>query len=219
MNYKFTEDDFLNEKENIKEYWERMHNDEMMCLLSNNSGNVIWKNLNIIDLIKKDKVILNIGVGTGRCTKELIDLGAIVDVLDISESAINNVRNIVRNSYIVKNLESIKDNEYDLVISNLVSQHMNDEDLIIQMKKIIKSLKEDGIFAVQQAGILDLINNTQDLVNQKGGRVCRTLSKFSELIESCGGIIMSMKIYEIYSHYNSYGYYLHVMKKINKEKK
>jgi len=127
--------------------------------------------------------ILNIGIGTGAETIELSKHNVIIDVLDISEIAINKVKDITRNQYLSSNIENLPINEYDIAVSHLVSQHIDDDELNKQIKYVLRSLNTTGTFAMQFAFNDDNDNKTHDLDSQKHGNICRSLSEMDSIIK------------------------------------
>lgn len=196
---------------NIKEFWEDKHKENNGGSLTGSKGKAVWTMLGITDLVKPNKVVLNIGVGLGFCTKELVDEGCDVYVLDIAQTAIDRVKDIVRGHWLASEIDKIPENMFDVVISNLVAQHMTDEDLQKQLEVVIKSLKYEGVFALQVAAKLNRKNEgIETLQYQMGGAVCRSLSKICQMVEKAGGIITSSKRSWVNAQFKSMGYALHI---------
>ena len=91
---------------------------------------------------------LDLGCGIGQYSKQLINYGYDVISADISDIALNKVKDF--NPNVVKldmrDRLPFQDNEFDLVFANLSINYFSDEDtkkLIIEIKRI---LKDDGLF-------------------------------------------------------------------------
>jgi len=170
----------------ITDWWDKNHKENNNLWLSGYSGEDIWKFLKIENRIIRNNKVLNIGVGTGKCTKDLFDKGMKVYALDISEFALDKVKDYTIKSWDVKDIWSIPPNFFDLVISHLVTQHMSDEDLKKQIKIVLEILNDEGIFAMQFASNKDNLFN-EDIKSQKVGGVCRTLDHIKEIVNDLGG--------------------------------
>ena len=199
----------------IKEYWDNAHKETKLGPLTNSSGISVWEELNIVDLIHKDSIILNIGIGTGRCTKDLIAIGAKVYVLDISEIAINRVKEIVSGYWLSDNIASLPKNTFDLAISHLVTQHIDLKTLTDQIKNVVIALKDGGIFAMQFAYSTYSLRTTEDptLDNIVGGGMCRTLGQMDDVVSSVGGEIVWAKKTLNCQYWHSGWYAVHIVKR------
>lgn len=207
----------------IKDFWEDAHKNNEELWLTGSYLQQIWEPMLILPYIKPGLKVLNIGVGLGRDTHELHTKDVIVDVLDISEIALERVKSITRNRYLSSNLPEIPTNEYDIAVSHLVTQHMNDEDLIEQINHVIRSLKPNGIFAMQFAFI---DNNQEDqkelnrvyknvlyIPTDKKGHMFRTLPKMKDIVESqCHGKISWVSNVRTYTTTPIKWYYIHITK-------
>ena len=143
----------MTDKSELAKWWDKTHEGKDIMWTTDTSGEGVWKNLKVKDLIKTSKTVLDIGVGLGRGTKDLYNEGLEVHGLDISIVALNKVKPFTKNQYLPT--DELPKNYFDLAISHLVAQHMCDEDLLEQMKKVILSLKPSGIFAMQFASFKD----------------------------------------------------------------
>lgn len=207
----------------IKEFWETAHQGNNELWLTGSYLHQVWEPMKILNRLTPEIKVLNIGVGLGRDTRELHDRKAIVDVLDISEAALERVKSITRNRFLSSNLSGLPINEYDIAVSHLVTQHMNDEDLIEQITYVIRSLKPDGIFGMQFAFIDDTpeaneqlnktYNNVINIPRENKGHMFRTLSKMKDIVESfCAGKIVWNSDVITYAHTPIKWYYIQIMK-------
>ena len=214
--------------ESVKNFWEKAHNENISLWLTGSGFNEVWKYLNILNLLSPNNNILNIGVGLGGETRELIKRNVIIDVLDISETALERVKNITRNQYLSSNINNLPINEYDIVVSHLVTQHMDNNGLNEQIKYVLRSLKSEGVFAMQFA----FIDNDQDTLIKLGkvyhhlsdvdvqlkGFMFRTLSEMNKIVEDNGGHISWISEERKFDKTPIKWYYIHIKNKIYNEK-
>jgi len=198
----------------LKGFWEEMHKTNNLRLLSNTKGIYIWKNLQIEKRIIKGNRVLNIGVGTGRGTKDLYDTGMIVDVMDISDIPLYKVEKYCQFLYLFPDNLPMYDVEYNLIISHLVIQHMNDKDILKQFKAVMSCLKDDGIMAIQFADVPNKIEaNRQRLTAVKAGGVLRTPEEMTTLINKAGGEVIWMSNKHTFKHTKAVWYFAHIRRR------
>jgi len=201
----------------VGDWWEYHHKGkgDFGLWLTGSSGRDVWHNLGISEYVFSKQVVLNIGVGLGNCTRDLVSCGCTVHVLDISISALEKVRGIVDACWLPETFNIVSEGTYDLTISNLVSQHMRDDDLIYQIANVTKTLKHGGIFAMQFAFAWDSelndLPNTEDTLI-KGGGVCRTLGKMIQLVQAAGGVVVWANRIGMYPDYRSGWYAIHIVR-------
>lgn len=200
----------------IEKWWELNHqgvNDRFLFWLTGSAGPEVWEYLEVADRIIAGTVVLNIGVGLGFCTRELARRKCIVHALDISESALQKVKDVAAEVWLPSSLSLLPADTFDLAISNLVAQHMSDCDLEDQIKRIVPALKQKGIFALQFACMLDPKNNNLDIVplsSLKHGSVGRSLAWFCQIVERAGGMVIGAKRIGLFPLYNSCWYMVHI---------
>lgn len=177
--------------EDISEWWDQKHEAQAIENLTNSSFDSTFKCLRINDKFKKGDVILEIGVGTGKCTKEMVDRGLKVAACDISSVALDNVKNFV--TEVFSTPEEYPTEKYDLVVLFNVAQHMANETLKKQIEHILRSLKVNGFCAMQ------LIDGEADDRNVSVidspiycvmGGVIRKPKYVTDLIESARGKVL-----------------------------
>jgi len=195
----------------IKEFWETKHKEDNAGSLTGSQGGAVWTMLGVNELVKPEAVVLNIGIGLGFCTKELVHRGCATYVLDISQTAVDRVKDVVKGYWLATDVGKIPGGMFDVVVSNLVAQHMSDEDFQKQLNVVVKSLKHEGVFAIQVAAKLDgKEHGKEDLQYQMAGAVCRKLSKMCQMVEKAGGMITSSKRSWVNKQFKSMGYALHI---------
>lgn len=106
---------------------------------------------------------LDLGCGIGQFSKKLIEYGYNVISADISDTALNKVKEFNNNVVKLDMREKLpfSDGEFDLVFANLSIHYFSDEDtkkLFLDIKRILKS---DGLFIGSVNGIqgLQVIKN------------------------------------------------------------
>jgi SAM-dependent methyltransferase len=177
-------------QESIHAWWDRAHKNDALIWLSGYSGPEIWERLEVDPLLSPKAVVLNIGVGLGYCTHALSGRGCTIHALDISDVALNRVRSIAT-PWLADNVASLPINTFDVALSHLVVQHMLDDALLPQMKAVIKSLKPNGIFALQFAKYTDKQSQNKPITSMaaKGGGVLRTVEAMESMAIEAGGEI------------------------------
>jgi 2-polyprenyl-3-methyl-5-hydroxy-6-metoxy-1,4-benzoquinol methylase len=102
--------DIENNSLSIQDFWELNHQQKIenyKFWLTGSLGPEVWRYLSIEDRILPGKIVLNIGVGLGHCTKALAKRGCIVHALDISENALEKVRDVVTHTWLPSSLQEI----------------------------------------------------------------------------------------------------------------
>jgi SAM-dependent methyltransferase len=177
--------------ERIGQWWDRAHDTDHQQWLTGSPGAEVWERLDVAGLLQPGVDVLNIGVGLGRCTRELAALGCAVSALDISPVAVERVKDVAT-GYLASDLGSLPANRFDLALSHLVAQHMRDADLLDQIHHVVRSLKPDGLFAMQYAdhkfGVLPDQPQTLDMA--KGGSICRQEDQMAALVDQAGGKVV-----------------------------
>ena len=110
------------------------------------NSKIVFKDI-VTDINSRDN-ILEIGCGTNTISKRIVDIGANVTIIDISEKAIeiakqhfqediNNINCIVMDA---ENLE-FNDHSFDLIYGSGILHHLSIKKAIIEIKRV---LKKDG---------------------------------------------------------------------------
>lgn len=195
----------VDESESLSDFWERAHASNTHLWISGTPPKEIYERLNIGDLISENKFsILNVGVGEGYCEADLSNKGHSVDALDISQSALKRVQKHVRNGFL--SARDLPTNSYDLIVHHLVAQHMSHNDLEEQVTHLIRSLKKNGVIAMQFAssqrdhtlvtsdqvksvvmsgGVLRSKNSIQEIAIHSSGRIRNFFDKEDWLNSEC----------------------------------
>lgn len=195
----------------IKDFWEEKHKNKDKLFLTGSDLKNVLNDLLITQEEINNKNILNIGIGTGQCTKELSHISK-VSALDISQTALDNVKGFCKNIY--NDCEKLHDNYYDYALSHLVVQHTNNTELEKQIKNVLRSLKYDGLFVIQIAYSLDNIipDDNESELRQQWGSVVRNKEMIESIISLSGGKIKLYKYTKTFEKYNSGWIIIHINK-------
>lgn len=169
-------------------FWGEQHDEQNKRYLTGSSFRSVDSFLDIHSLVATGDSVLNIGVGNGRCTIELSRVVRRVDVLDISFVAIECVAPVIEVGHI--DPRDLPLDEYDLAVCHLVVQHMTDVDLYPLLRHSIRSLKTDGVLAIQFAAPPADEVYDESLNCQKAGLVRRTPKHFARMVNEMGGIVI-----------------------------
>lgn len=108
-------------------------------------GSLFYNSLNLTS----EKVVLEVGVGTGRVAQNVLDIGCKrLTGIDISLKTIQRARDNLLTRYcnvelLLQNIEDYREeNQYDLVYSVLTFMHIQDKEKAL--KNIVDSLKPGG---------------------------------------------------------------------------
>jgi len=175
--------------EERKKFWDSQHSSDDIPTLSGCEYDETIDFMKIRELIKSDINVLEIGVGMGYVTKGFFDSGCNVSALDISDVALERVKPITKNVYNTSELEKIPSDHFDLILCRNVVQHVATHYLRMELEHVIRSLKKDGILAIQFVSATEVednglaaIYNTYEL-----GEYCRSKKYFENLINNLGG--------------------------------
>lgn len=176
-------------------WWERHHREETEVWRSPGTlGAEIWPRLGVSP--RRGDVVLNIGVGSGQCTRDLHAAGCEVHAMDISPTALERVGDVARLYRPGAPLPPL-----DLALSHLVAQHMLDADLQAQISHVIGALKPGGVFAIQFAVSTDACMDTR--ASAKGGGVTRTHEHMTALAEAAGARVAAILERESFPQYGA----------------
>lgn len=202
----------IRDQETMKEWWQRAHVRDHQVWLTGSEGAEVWQRLEVIDRLTPGAAVLNVGVGFGHCTRELVAKGCVVDVLDIAPAALERVAGIVRTGYLAGAIEKLPPNTYDVAISHLVAQHMMDSDLREQIREVVHSLKPDGVFAIQFATSTLPVTPEQTPTAAKGGSNQRSPERIAELAQQVGARVALSKAREQFPDHNAGWHVVHIVK-------
>lgn len=177
----------------ISDFWQEAHKVNSHYWLSGTPPLEVLKRLEIDHKqLARDSIVLDIGVGEGLMALFLNENQIEFDALDISQASLQKVENVARKTFLVAS--SLPNETYKLVMSHLVAQHMSDNELEIQIRNILRSLRKDGVCKMQFSSPFlktqHLFND--NLENQSKGTVIRSEEHIRNLIENSGGKNVSL---------------------------
>ena len=160
--------------ENFKAYSEEWSN--------NFTSNFNFENPNIfISYLRDGTYVLDLGCGHGRDTMYFIEKGYKVKAIDGSlEMCRLASKNTGINVEQINFLDMNYDNEFDGIFASASLLHLNNNDLIIVLKKISKALKENGILLASfNYGELERFKGERffnDMTEDKYRKICDNVS-------------------------------------------
>lgn len=176
-------------QENVKNFWEIKHKIKDVAALSGCSYDETIDFMGLRPYIRESLRVLEIGVGLGYVTEGLFRNGLEVTALDISDEALERVKEWCSKIYNVRDIEQLPSDYFDVVLCNNVVQHVPTSDLIPEMSEVIRSLVHQGIFAVEFVstdGIDDMGVNPL-LPEIENGGLCRSVDFMKNLFSELGG--------------------------------
>lgn len=174
--------------DSMQEWWESAHRRDHEYWLSGTPGREIWERLGVRDRLNTGISVLNIGIGLGRCTRDLVDLGCAVSVLDVTPVALERVADVAKGW---TNAAELPVSHFDLALSHLVAQHMPDFDFQDQIRYVLRALRPDGLFAFQYATGVDGQCSPQFRNYAKSGAIRRRPQDIVNVVSLCGGRVVN----------------------------
>jgi len=180
---------------NKKDLWENIQKkNEILWLTRSKTKSVLrYHNITIEKNKEKQKTIMEIGIGFGNTIKKLSKYYNVIAV-DISQIALNRVNKIAK-TYLTEDLSLIKHNSVDWVLCHLVFQHCDDAMVKYLLKNVLNILKVDGFFSFQFADLPNknvFFDENYKYALENGIMHFRSLEKMKQIINDCGGKIISI---------------------------
>ena len=167
-----------------KDFWDTKHqaSDRFWLTGSSLGGIMSFHKLTEEDI--RNKKILEIGVGLGNLSKELVNYTDELICCDISENALSNVSDKVTKKYLTTDLNKIE--PVDLAICHLVFQHCTDEEIERIINDVV--LTDKGTFTFQFAYLRDNEPPNQNVMNliKLGSHHFRGLKHIQEMVDKAG---------------------------------
>src|SRR5208282_1097523 len=135
----------------MQRWWDQCHKIPDSYYISDYGGPVLWKRLRIARLVVRGTSVLEIGVGGGTDIKQLHEKGLEVHVIDITTTAFDRVTGHYKKSWLESELELLPENYFRFAISHLVTQHIDNQTLMRQVSHVLRTLRPEGVFAMQFA--------------------------------------------------------------------
>ena len=159
--------------DNYKELW----NDEFKKNYSFNIPETFLKYL------EQNSYILDLGCGTGRDSLYFKEMGFKVECVDASKKMCKIASSLLNQKVHEINFLNIDyDNLFDGVYACASLLHLNNDDLLLCLKKINKALKQNGIFYSSfKLGTETRISNNRyfnDMTEEKFQNICNQIREF-----------------------------------------
>lgn len=196
----------------MREYWDKKHTDNDKWYLT---GTSLAKYISIFGIpAKRFGTVVEIGVGLGYATKGLSDKCEKVYAVDISEVALDRVKDFttpIRSD----RMSEIPSNCADIVVCHLVAQHNLDVTLETLISEAIRVLRpKDGTFYLQFADSMQDKDEREALSDEKKmqeGFMFRSLETVDRMVRDCGGRITTT-MRQNFSKYSILWHIVHIRK-------
>jgi len=166
----------------MKSYWENSHRNQSIVALTGASLKDHLKFLRVS--LPSVGRVLCIGVGTGGWVKEMA-LGTQLDMWTLDISTVVKVPFCVQD---VSAPEALPTGWFDLALSHWVSPHVNKAGMTRQIREVIRSLKQDGVFAVHYNEPTPGRAVSDDQIHLgKAGEMTLTREAFLRIVADAGG--------------------------------
>lgn len=194
------------------EFWNKCHSEKIGMGLTGTRYDTTIEFLKLNNILKPNMKILEIGVGFGYTLNEFHKNGHEVSAVDVSNIALKCVEKFSK-IFTIDQLDDIPSNYYDLVMCNNVIQHIYTSLLIKEFEMVLRSLKDDGIFAMHFVSSADIDGDAGLNCSSNGGEsFFRTKEYMKNLIGKLGGecelVYDSIRFYskDWDKNYNESGY-------------
>jgi SAM-dependent methyltransferase len=183
-------------QQRLQDRWEQMHLEGNVSALTGTSfvGHLQALGIKAQELPRVPR-LLCIGVGLGGWVYELSRLGYNVTAVDCAEQALCQMR-FCRKVHSSR-LHLLPDKHFDLAMSVWVAAHMPDQELLEQMRQVIRSLRPGGRFYCQYSEKDEKGGpqvNPDDFVRSCAGMNVRSRQEFARLVESAGGKVVGYPV-------------------------
>lgn len=172
---------------------------------------VLWMFYNKLRKFKKQGKVLDFGSGTGTLARYLINKGYDVECFDVDKGALEWIKTVQK----IPIQRRYYNKKYDIIIMEQVIEHLKDP--VSELKKIKKSLNEDGVIL---ASIPNINSLQAKLFKEKWFHLDAPrhlnhfyLDSFNRMLDSLG--LKIMKKYYFNINIDSTGWYWSMKKELN----
>jgi 2-polyprenyl-3-methyl-5-hydroxy-6-metoxy-1,4-benzoquinol methylase len=173
-----------------KDFWEACHKDSVLSALTGANYEQTIHFMRVKPFFKPGIAVLEAGIGIGDVSRGLWEAGMRPSAMDISQNALDKVDDYCEGTYLVEDLERIPTDYFDIVICCNMVQHVPTELLLEELKHFWRSLKDDGVFAIQfvsndtypDMGAMAPLNRV------KAGTLCRSPEYMRQVFDNLGGV-------------------------------
>lgn len=150
----------------------------------------------IFNLIKKNKIVLDVGCNYGLLGKKLLEKQVITDGVDINKKALFRAKLFYRNTFLRDLYEpdlKIKNNKYDYIVFSDILEHLPRPDLLLKNSKkylnkngkIIVSIPNVARFEIRIKLLLGNFDYSPGILSQDHLRFFTRKSAI-KMLEDCG---------------------------------
>lgn len=162
-----------------KDFWENKHNDADSWWLTGTTINQLLYYHELLETNFHNKTVLEIGVGLGTCTPNLKKISNILYCCDVSETALNRVKEFSDKQFLTTNLVNIE--PVDIAVCHLVFQHCTDQEIARIINEV--NLTDNGVFSFQFAALKDnIITSSIQQMIDAGSHFFRSVETVKEII-------------------------------------
>jgi SAM-dependent methyltransferase len=109
------------------QFWNQKHEDSDNWWLSDTSLKEVLTYHHLAENDFRDRTVLEIGIGTGRMSREIKNLGCILYCCDISDKALDRVKDIADQTFLTEDIKDVP--PVDIAICHLVFQHCDNNEI------------------------------------------------------------------------------------------
>lgn len=172
------------------DFWENKHINSDPDWLTGTDIQKLLKYYNITFNELNDKIILEIGVGLGHCSRAFKSRAKTLFCCDISQTALDHVKEYADQLFLSKDLKNIL--PADLAIAHLVLLHCDDTEVLRIINDV--NLTSQGLFYFQFSGLQNdqiLPRVKADLID-KGTHFFRNGKQMQEIINKSNKELVNM---------------------------
>lgn len=165
-----------------REFWDQHHTTSNSTWLTGSMVNAYLEFFNLSRDFLSDKSVLEIGVGLGRASRELVKCSKQFYCSDISQVALDKLSDVVEHRFLTGDLSKIP--PVDVAICFLVTVHCPDREVIRILNDI--NLTAQGQILVQFSGPHEdgvISDRARETFVDNGSHVFRTTSDIQQLVD------------------------------------
>jgi len=175
----------------MRGFWETAHEKTHTLWLTGSTPKKVYAIHQMPPL--KNKVIMEIGIGTGDSVRYLKNHGNDMIAVDIANAALKRVEDVAVVCR-TDNLPTIPDDSVDFVLCHLVVQHCAPDMVRYMFREVFRVLKPEGVFSFQYA----VLESSQEVLEESplwptvvaGQHHFYTRPRIATLIEEAGGVLL-----------------------------
>jgi len=169
-------------------FWNECHISKNGMGLTGSEYNKTINFLKLNDYLRTGLKVLEIGIGMGYTIKGFSEMGCFPSAVDVSKIALEKIEKYCEKTYTPDNMIEMPENYFDIIIVFNTVQHIYTDLLIFELKNCLRSLKPDGIMAIQFVSTPRVKDDSGlDKNTNTGESFFRNKEYFAELIKSFGG--------------------------------